>query len=637
MEKKTWKDEIHPRTLLEGGIDWWNGSVTEITRSEDEISALVVGRRSRQVTLKIQDGQVTDSSCTCGAPSPCRHVAALRLCLEENDLAEEREQRIQRDRQNAEQTFQEREERYREEEAMYQEAATRAREEGERRAAEMQAMADRQGVTLSKTQLDGARSVPVGMERPVAPEMKYPPEPARLRSVVTSLTDEELRASMAELAMENEEVREWLALRVKKEVPSAQVEKWQRQVAKTVSETMEIGSQDRERGRNRMRALRARISDIVDRLLKGGQTMEAFQIVCTVWITMTGNRDYQEKGVPGLIDTCRAEWLQIVEAASREEKERMFLWFSGGWDNTGQMERILSDGAWEENQLQEMLTKLEKQLAESRTKLTMEELLVQADEEHRGVPLKPGSDPIWLVPEILSILEQLGRNGRILELCQEYHLLPMVRRWEIQWTLRNRDYSRAVVLLEESLKLDEGRPGLQRLHAERLARVYTILNQKDRCREMYHFLVFSCENWNTSAARHLKELTPPEEWEEEFQQILKLPGWVNLRVPLLKEEKRYDLLCSVLEESGTMEELESCEEELLAWNQDRYRDLYRTVLDRIAEETKGTSEYPGLVRRLLKLRAMPGGRSLARELANSWYKLYTRRAGLINELTKQGF
>ncbi len=639
MEQALWKQNFRPRVLLEGGMDWWSGRVGALRESGCDVEADVRDRYPRHVRVRLEDGALVSCACSCPEGRFCRHVAAVCLAREEELLRREQETRYRNAVQRADQAYADAKADYDRRRSVYEEAKAKAEEEGRRRAEELDRKATAEGAPIPKKQLEKIRNVPVGVERPVEPRRTVPVRAPELRSVVAEMSEAELRASLGELAMRNPEVLEWLARRRDQSVPAETVRTWKEQIGKAAADNISIWLKDREQGARRIRGMCATISDCVNRLLENGQALDAFGLVLSLWSavnTVEKRRGTVQGETPDLEDYCCGQWVRIADRGTEEEQAAMLEWLDESQDMTGCMERVILDGAWNRTILQERLERAERRMAFLRRRVSVRELLDNARAVGTGKVLKSNMAPIWLVPEMLSIQTRLGNRERVEALLREYHVLPSVRRWEIRQALQNRDMERYVALLEESLTLDAGFPALESLCASRLIRVYEELGRPDDCRRVCRFRIFSFDDWGMETVKSLKNVTAPADWPQEFERILALPGAARLRIPLLAMEKQYERLWKELMEHGTMEEMDACEEALKAWDPNRCREAYREVLERTALDTRSPAGYAMLVDRLMKLRAMEGGRSAAREVANSWMDIYSHRRELIRELRDLG-
>ena len=83
-----WESMFEPKILVRGRQYWRQGNVTDLTCTEDEIHATVLGSDEYEVEIELDGEEVVGTSCTCpyGDYDNCKHMAAVLFAATEGGV-----------------------------------------------------------------------------------------------------------------------------------------------------------------------------------------------------------------------------------------------------------------------------------------------------------------------------------------------------------------------------------------------------------------------------------------------------------------------------------------------------------------------------------------------------------------------
>ena len=236
-------------------------------------------------------------------------------------------------------------------------------------------------------------------------------------------------------------------------------------------------------------------------------------------------------------------WLEILKRVTDEVKRDIFKWFTTHLDGSiiDYLEDYIEKIIMEEFQENEYIP-LKKKF--------IEDMLDNADD----------STPEWSFNyyigkwalRYISLLEKEGNNKEYIdEFCANFWDNSDIRRYCINKSIIEKDYAKALKILDESLKLDEGRKGLISEYSVQIKDIYLQQNDKVKYIEQLWKLVLDYEAGNIKYYRELKRQYTEEEWIQEREKIFEeLPKYAHVE-RFYREEKLYDrLLQYTLESDG---------------------------------------------------------------------------------------
>lgn len=88
----TWKSMFEPKILARGRQYWQQGYVTDLSCTENEIHATVLGSDEYKVSIELDGRRILDAYCTCpyAECANCKHMAAVLYAVTEGDASKKK-------------------------------------------------------------------------------------------------------------------------------------------------------------------------------------------------------------------------------------------------------------------------------------------------------------------------------------------------------------------------------------------------------------------------------------------------------------------------------------------------------------------------------------------------------------------
>lgn len=460
-------------------------------------------------------------------------------------------------------------------------------------------------------------------------------ETAEIEALVERIPEEELRTFVKRLARSDAEIRSRLLIAYAVQIDIKQMNRLKQEVDDIFYHYMgRRGYVDYRNAEDFINAVEDFLYDKVKILIERNCKMQAFEMTNYVFKKM-GNIDIDDPdgGMAQIYNACYEMWKYILEDSGEEEKKEMFEWFrkyrSGSYVSDAQEDYIddfLMDEFHDPELLKEKLAALD-QIIEQ------EEDSVQSGgtwSSHYGYQNN--------ILRRLEIMEELGcSDEQIKEYRKANWNFSEVRKLDIEENINNGNVVQAVAALEESKKLDSGYPGLVAGYSQQLISIYEGQGDAEAYKNELLFYVFSCTQNSLQYINKLKEISTENEWTEYREQILKSTKRYPIRYSLMEAEGLYERMIESIREEGSLFVLDQYEKLLKKQFPERVRDIYISFLREQVERASDRNRYRQLMHYLKKIKAYPGGKEKAAEIAKNWRVSYYRRKAMMDEMRKAGF
>lgn len=319
---------------------------------------------------------------------------------------------------------------------------------------------------------------------------------------------------------------------------------------------------------------------------------------------------------------CREVWHQILSEADEAVEEEIYLWLIDHLDGSviDYMEEYLEDMLMEEFQAQVYLQKKLLYTEQRAAQLPLSDKW-SGQYEHEK----------WARYHI-RIMEQLHTDDNaILAYCRKYWEHSRIRNYCVRFWLERGNLAEAISLLEESLKLDEGYPGLITEHLCQLKELY----RKTGNQERYHSYLWQLvvKRADIEDYRELKSLHSVEEWLSVRESIFSEVSEYYAAV-LYAEEGLFDRLLDYVMKQHGIRELQQYEVILAEHYPEQVLKKYHDYLMKAAERTADRKTYQNWASILQRMLSVQGGTACVKQIIEEWRNLYPRRKAMMQEIDK---
>lgn len=455
-----------------------------------------------------------------------------------------------------------------------------------------------------------------------------------LESVINSIPEAEVKRLLAELAWEDESLRNRILTAYSEDISEQQMIRLKKEVNSISYQYSDrYGFVDYRNASHYTSALERFMDDKVQSLIDNQYYQQAFELVNHVFYTL-GNQDMDDSdgGTGYVANICYEFWQQILEEGGEENKAWMFQWFKEHQDGyvIDYMQEYIEDFLMNEfhdpDLLKQKLEMLDGIIARAGDKTDCGKLY-SSHYGYENVILKR-----------LQIMKELGSSEyEIWEYRKKYRKFSAIRKLEVQEYLEQDNYEEAVRVLQESKELDQAYPSFVSEYSRQLIDIYKKTEQKADYRKELEYQIFKCQQGSLDYIKLLKELCGETEWQQYREKILgsKTTGSVKYRV--LEEEGLYDRLLREILSVGSIYNLNQYEKVLAKKYPEEVRDAYIDYVRKYAESASSRNQYKEVMGYLKKIVKYPDGKSITQKIAGKWRELYRRRPAMMDELRKAGF
>ena len=262
--------------------------------------------------------------------------------------------------------------------------------------------------------------------------------------------------------------------------------------------------------------------------------------------------------------------------------------------------------------------------------------LIQTRLEHEDFTNSNWKRDALLTKKYFLLRSLPGKSQEYEEFCRQYKDYFFFRQASIKALVEAGDWAQAIPLLMESRELDTDHPSTVRWNTETLIDIYQKTGDTEKLREalLYHIRNFSQKDLNYLL--ELKNLVPAEDWAGYRAEYL-ARKYEYIRLPLLEHEELWEELMSAAEQAPSTQTMLAYEKSLYAKFPNRFCEVWAQKLQDRANISSNRKDYRHLMDDLVRLARYPEGRPIALKLAAEWRTRYSRRSAMMDELSQRGF
>ena len=373
------------------------------------------------------------------------------------------------------------------------------------------------------------------------------------------------------------------------------------------------------------------LADDVTDLLNRGYYQEAFEVASQIFV-LIGNVDIDDSdGEVGMLaEDIYQFWQRLLREANLEAKQMMFTWFVSNLDGTivdyleEYIERILFEAFDEPVFIQEKLIFAREKLAYINQKKND-----WSREYHVGK---------W-ASYYLALLSKSDDQESQQELARIYHTYwpnTDVRKFAINQCIEEKDYQRALEILDESMQLDQEKRNTLAEYSRQKKAIYQLQGNQPAYLDQLWELVLKYTPGDLDVYHELKEQYSTAEWATERERVFQqLPVSASAQVAkMYQEEGLKDRLLANVIKYPVFDAVSCYEDELKAEYSSQLLAKYRKELEQAAVYTSNRKQYAEYVAILRRMKKLAGGSKVVDSIIETWRKDYKNRRAMMDELRK---
>lgn len=366
------------------------------------------------------------------------------------------------------------------------------------------------------------------------------------------------------------------------------------------------------------------------RMVDRGDNIHAFRLMNYI-LERIGDvdMDNSDGGTGMLAYEIYLLWLELLTKVDMDEKWEMFRWFTEHLDGSimdyleDYIEQIIM-GAFSEPEF-------------AQPKLQFIESMIHKSAAEESEWSRSYGEGKWATRYLGMIENQKGAKSRIEEFCRKYWDNSYVRRYYIDYCMKNKAYDCALAALEESLDLDKKYRGRVADYSKMKKEIYLLQGNKEAYVNQLWRLELEDDVGNLDIYRELKKQYTQEEWADKREELFeKLPRYARID-QLYLEEQLYDRLLAYVMKSIGLYTLQEYEDVLKNEYPEQILQKYKEEVNHMAANTGDRKKYRQLVAYLRRMLSIKGGSKVVEEIVTEWKSQYKNRWAMMDELGKLSY
>ncbi len=359
---------------------------------------------------------------------------------------------------------------------------------------------------------------------------------------------------------------------------------------------------------------------------------EAAFLLSTYLFVEVGNVDMDDSdGGTGMIsDECQDIWFEILEESADERLEqKMFQWLMNSLDGS-----VID---YMEDYIEETLFEYFKENKYMEEKLKFTDQRIKSASENKDAWNSDRLIGYWVKRHLDILVEMDVDKSEIDAFCRKYWNAAEIRKIYVEKSLNEKNYTRAIEILNESKKIDAGLRGLVHDYSIKLKELYKLIGDDTAYKDELWKLILDYDKGNMNIFRELKSLYPADEWEVKRQIIFdNYKNYYRIE-KLYLEEKMYEKLLKVVIDSAGLYSLTEYEKVLKPIYEKELLDKYEREVRSMAYRTSDRKFYKQIVSVLERMQKYKGGKELVRNIVAEWRWIYKNRRAMMEELGRLKF
>lgn len=365
----------------------------------------------------------------------------------------------------------------------------------------------------------------------------------------------------------------------------------------------------------------------VRRMMDRADYRSAFRLMNYIFVLIGEvDMDDSDGGTGMMADEIYQLWMELLSKATMDEKQEMFCWFTNHLDGSviDYLEEYIEQIIMEEFP--------EKEFAQP--KLQLVEAMIHKSASRESDWSSSYREGKWALRYLGMIENRKNAKAQIEEFCRKYWYNSSVRRYYIDFCLRNKEYDRALAALDESLSLDKEYRGLVSEYSKKKKEIYLLQGNKEAYVQQLWKLELEDDAGNLDIYRELKQQYAQEEWAVKREELFeKLPRYAHID-RLYQEDQLYDRLLDYVMKSIGFYTLQEYEDVLKKEYPEQVLQKYKEEVNNMAIHTGDRKKYRQMVAYLRRMLKIEGGSQIVEEIATEWKSRYKNRPAMMDELRK---
>lgn len=349
-------------------------------------------------------------------------------------------------------------------------------------------------------------------------------------------------------------------------------------------------------------------------LLIDGKLLDAAKLVMTVYgSAFSQDMDDSYGGLSYVSDACREGFRKILYLADPQQERKIFY----------MLHEFLEGCDWDygPDDLEELILSL------NWSKELQEKNLQYLDENLDS----------WRMERRVELMERMGASkSEIIAWWEQFRersdaYRPLLRLYEED------DLPKAIKLVRDRRKNEKNTPWQMVDYTKTLLGLLEKAGEQAEYEKELRYLVLELNCQEELYLSQLKKLTPPEQWAASFQTLSANAERPVERMALYHFEGMFEELFTELRQHPSFVSFQCYEAALREWDPQRTLTYFTESLKREMETACDRKQYRRVIGYLSGFEAYPGGRKVARQMAEYWHVRHHNRPAMKDELRQAGY
>lgn len=365
----------------------------------------------------------------------------------------------------------------------------------------------------------------------------------------------------------------------------------------------------------------------VRRLIDCGDYMNAFDFLNYIF-DLAINVQIDDSGGEStmIMNEISDAWEELLDKAGMEEKRDMFRWFT--------TRLKCYDNDWADDYLESIIMRRFEEEEFRQPKVDMVKAKIEKaakEQDGWGRSFELGR---WLGRYLNILNPAFLADPEFQKICKEYWKVVDVRQFYVAFCMKEKNYNRALEVLDESIELDKGWQGLVFDYQKKKKEIFLLQGNREAYIAQLWDMILKVEPGSLELFKELKHQYKPIEWIEKRERVFQNLSSNFSLARLYAEEKMLDRLLACVMESNIYTVLdytkllkEKYPEELL--------QKYKTEVEKIAARTGTRSHYREIAGILQTMQRIKGGKGVVKIILADWHEVYRRRPAMWDEFSRK--
>lgn len=456
----------------------------------------------------------------------------------------------------------------------------------------------------------------------------YKKKIAAVNKLVEQTDIDVVRSYLVSILTENEKLLVRFSRMVKKQTTEKDIERYIAQINNVVNCYL---------GKNRFinyyetNDFISELEEILDKdvrcMIDNADYISAFRLMNYIFV-LIGNVDMDDSGgsTGVLADSIYQLWLKLLVEVDMDEKQAMFCWF------TTHLDTSIAD--YLEEYIEQIIMNEFNEKEFEQPKLQFIEDMLHKTVSKESDWSRSYAKGKWAIRYLEMIEKQKKPKAQIEEFCRKWWDNSSVRKYYIDYCMKDKRYDHALEALDESISMDKAYRGLISEYSKKKKGIYLLQGNKEAYIKQLWKLELEDEAGDLDTYKELKKQYTVEEWAEKREELFgKLPEYAPID-RLYKEEKLYDRLLDFVMKSTGLHALQEYENILKKEYPEQILQKYKDEVNNMASYAGDRKKYQQLVALLRRMMRIRSGSKIVEDIVIEWKNQYRNRPAMMEELRK---